>query len=176
MNILYPEGAHTQANEKIPDFVAYNQPTTDSLSHSGLAKAIRAEVATLFGDYGAGAVERSLMVKYLSHATSTVILRCSRAHYRLVWAALTFMNRVPVKNGKPCTFRVVRVSGTIRKVEEEAIRRARQMILIAKEHMAGKDSNALGALFGNPRDQMREVTMVDVHDSDSEGNEDMEND
>ena len=65
VNILYPEGAHAQANETIPDFVAYNQPTTDSLSHSGLAKAIRAEVATLFGDYGAGAVERSLMGLFL---------------------------------------------------------------------------------------------------------------
>ncbi len=64
-------------------------------------------------------------VKYLSNATSTVILRVAREHFRLVWAALTFMDRVPVKNGKPCIFRVVRVSGTIRKVEEEAIRRAR---------------------------------------------------
>ena len=65
VNILYPEDAHEQGKAKprakVPDFVAFNQPTTDALSSSGLSKAIRAEVATLFGDYGAGAVERSLM-------------------------------------------------------------------------------------------------------------------
>lgn len=43
------------------------------------------------------------------------------------------MDRVPAKDGRPCIFRVVRVSGTIRKAEEEAIRQAKQLILAAKE-------------------------------------------
>ena len=34
---------------------------------------------------------------------------------------------------RPCVFRVVRVSGTIRKVEEEAVKRARAFILRAKK-------------------------------------------
>jgi len=94
-----------------------------------------------------------LTVKYLSPATSTFILRVSRAHYRLVWAALSFMNQVPVKNGRPCIFRVVRVSGTMRKIEEEAVRRAKLLILAAKDEMASKNgsssssADALGALL-----------------------------
>lgn len=43
------------------------------------------------------------------------------------------MDHIPVKDGRPCTFRVVRVSGTIRKAEEEAIRQARSLIVSAKE-------------------------------------------
>ena len=78
----------------------------------------------------------------------------SRAHYRLVWAALAFMNRVPVRDGRPCVFRVVRVSGTIRKVEEEAVRRAKLLVTAARDEMTGgkkgsSSSDALGALLRN---------------------------
>lgn len=104
-------------------------------------------------------------VKYLSNATSTCIIQCSREHYRLVWAALTIMDRVPTKDGpgKPCIFRVVRVSGTIKQVEHEAVRRARLLILAAKDEMAGKGSDALNALFGT-RVSPDDVTMIDVDD------------
>lgn len=51
----------------------------------------------------------------------------------MLWAALTLMDHVPVKDGRSCIFRVVRVSGTIRKAEEEAIRRARALVLAAKD-------------------------------------------
>lgn len=57
------------------------------------------------------------------------------------------MTRVPVKDGLPCLFRVVHVSGTIRKVEEEAVRRARLMVLAAEEHLAGRESTVLKDLF-----------------------------
>lgn len=51
----------------------------------------------------------------------------------MLWAALALMDRVPVKDGRPCIFRVVRVSGTMRKAEEEAIRQARRLILAARQ-------------------------------------------
>lgn len=44
----------------------------------------------------------------------------------------------------PCVFQVVRVSGTIRKSEEEAIRRARDAIMRAKR----KDEEDGGAMMG----------------------------
>lgn len=97
-------------------------------------------------------------MKYLSNATSTFILRVSRDHFRLVWAALTFMDHVPVKNGKPCVFSVVRVSGTIRQVEQEAIRRARALILAAEEETAGRSSAALDALFSVSTDPIADAT------------------
>ena len=57
------------------------------------------------------------------------------------------MNSVPVKNGKRCVFRVVRVSGTIRKAEEEAIRNSREMILRAKRERGEQGAAALESLL-----------------------------
>jgi len=55
VNILYPTELGNRDN--IPDVVALNQPTTEDLTAVLLLRAIRAEVAALFGDYGAGALE-----------------------------------------------------------------------------------------------------------------------
>jgi ribonuclease P/MRP protein subunit POP5 len=48
-----------------------------------------------------------------------------------VWAALSFVTRLPRPVDQACVIQVVRVSGTIRKAEEEAIRRAKAAILRA---------------------------------------------
>lgn len=60
VNIVYPEAAKDQSKSNLPDLLVYNQPTTNNCNGRTLHHAIKAEVATLFGDYGAGAVERSL--------------------------------------------------------------------------------------------------------------------
>lgn len=59
VSILYPELDNRHRNPKIPDVVHFNQPTTDKVTAHDLWKGIRAEVAHLFGDYGAGAVAGS---------------------------------------------------------------------------------------------------------------------
>lgn len=117
-----------------------------------------------------------LLVKYLSTATSTFILRVSRAYFRLVWAALTFMDCVPVRNGKPCTFRVVHVSGTIRKVEEEAIRRARNLCFAVRDENSGKVEDPLGNLFSNTTTKRptRDMTMRDMPEDEDETYSDAE--
>jgi hypothetical protein len=61
-------------------------------------------------------------VKYFSHVTSTGIVRVARENYRMVWAALTYLREI---QGRPVVVRVVRVSGTIKKAEMEAVRRAK---------------------------------------------------
>jgi ribonuclease P/MRP protein subunit POP5 len=86
------------------------------------------------------------IVMYLSTATSTAIIRVSRDHYRLVWAALAFATRLPKPVDIPCVIQVVRVSGTIRKAEEEAIRRAKDSLVRAKEAL-GKDGSVGIDLF-----------------------------
>ncbi|KAI0100912.1 ribonuclease P/MRP protein subunit [Nemania sp. FL0031] len=55
VNILYPGELGTRPN--LPDVVVLNQPTSDELTPAALLRAIRAEVAALFGDYGSGALE-----------------------------------------------------------------------------------------------------------------------
>jgi ribonuclease P/MRP protein subunit POP5 len=86
---------------------------------------------------------------YLSPATSTAIIRVARDHYRLVWATLTFITRLPKPLDTPCTIQVVRNSGTIRKAEEEAIRRAKDSIVRAKRTLEGDRSLGVD-LFKNP--------------------------
>ncbi|PHH68995.1 hypothetical protein CDD82_135 [Ophiocordyceps australis] len=138
VNIIYP----ASPSAGVPDFVAQHQPTVANLTPHMLLKTIKAQAAILFGDYGAGAFEGRLSVKYLSLATSTFILRCSRAHHQMLWAVLTLMDSVPAQNGQPCIFRVVRVSGTMRKLEEEAIRQSRALVLAAKEAAATLDASS----------------------------------
>ncbi|KAI1815786.1 hypothetical protein GGS20DRAFT_584081 [Poronia punctata] len=55
VNILYPTELGNR--DDVPDVVVLNQPTTEDLTPVLLLRAIRAEVAMLFGDYGSGALE-----------------------------------------------------------------------------------------------------------------------
>ncbi|KAK6085594.1 Rpp14/Pop5 family protein [Seiridium cupressi] len=174
VNILYPTDLSTEPSPKIPDLVVLNQPTTDYLQRNALLNEIRAQVASLFGDYGSGAIT-SLQLKYLSPATSTFILKVNRAYYRLVWTALTMMDHVPVRNGKLCTFRVVHVSGTMRKLEEEAIRRARNMMLAIKDQAAARGNSALAAIMNEgKRTRQAAPTESSIDVEDDSGNEDEE--
>ncbi|XDG09274.1 hypothetical protein ABKA04_008889 [Annulohypoxylon sp. FPYF3050] len=169
VKILYPNELGSRPD--LPDVVVINQPTTDQLNQAALLRGIRAEVANLFGDYGSGAMEGgSLGLKYFSHATSTFILRISRSSYRLVWAALTFMTSIPIKNGKPCVFRVIHVSGTMRKVEEEAVRRARALIFAAQNDHKEKTDDPLSNIFGNsePQSDVAMADLINVEDDDSD--------
>jgi ribonuclease P/MRP protein subunit POP5 len=50
----------------------------------------------------------------------------------MVWAALTYITHLPKPVDMPVVIRVIRVSGTIRKAEEEVIRRSHHIIKRAK--------------------------------------------
>lgn len=129
-----------------PSTLQHHLPTPDSVTHSTLVRLIRAQLALLFGDYGAGVAAAGLAIKYWSNATSTLILRCSRASVRIVWAAVTFVRSLAIADDsagknrgglgrgavawgkdkeREVVLQVVKVSGTVKKCEEEAIRRAR---------------------------------------------------
>ncbi|KAK3064255.1 hypothetical protein LTS18_008830 [Coniosporium uncinatum] len=107
-------------------------PSPASLTPQLLLRHIRSHLSLLFGDYGAGVVGGSLALKYFSAATSTAMLRVARQHYRMVWAAVSWIARLPkgVLAGEgECVVRVVRVSGSIRSCGEECVRRAKEEIL-----------------------------------------------
>jgi len=73
------------------------------------------------------------------------------------------MDRVPCKDGQRCVFRVVRVSGTIRKAEEEAIRNAQRIYLRARE--AADAASMPGLVPQPPQIRQRDVLLrVDEED------------
>ena len=67
----------------------------------------------------------------------------------MVWAALSFATRIPKPVDKTCVIQVVRVSGTIKKSEEEAIRRARMTIVRAQRAKAATGSLPSGNLVAH---------------------------
>ncbi|KAF2829253.1 hypothetical protein CC86DRAFT_187269 [Ophiobolus disseminans] len=131
VNILYPEPPETRKTQ-LPDLVQVYSPTPDAF-HAGLfVRLIREQVEELFGDYGMGMISSGLKINYWSPSTSTAIIRCPRDHYEMVWAALTYVTHLPKPVEQPVVMRIVRVSGTIKKAEEEVIRRSQQIIKRAK--------------------------------------------
>ncbi|SMQ53763.1 unnamed protein product [Zymoseptoria tritici ST99CH_3D7] len=179
VNILYTEPAKparlakTAAEAQLPWTVQFRRPGQDKLDGKLLARIVRDGVAELFGDYGAGMVAGSLQVKYMSSATNTAIIRVSRAHYRLVWAALTFTTKLPNPVNESCVIQVVRVSGTIKKAEEEAIRRARLSIVRARRAAEGKT----GIADSLSEDEFDELGMAGgIEDRDGNDEEDDDED
>ncbi|KAK3113780.1 RNA-binding protein pop5 [Teratosphaeriaceae sp. CCFEE 6253] len=165
VNMLNPDVKSSQwrakPGEDVPYTMQFNQPTSDRMNAGTLMRMMRDGVSELFGDYGSGKVAGSLQVKYFSAATSTAIIRVSRDHYRLVWAALSFITHLPKPMNQPYVIQVVRVSGTIRKAEEEAIRRAR--LGIRRAESAAKRS---GAAITKPATLSGASEEADDHDLD----------
>ncbi|BFZ63479.1 RNA-binding protein pop5 [Saitoella coloradoensis] len=122
-NIIYPDSPSPSSSSSA---LTFSHPTDAKLTPQALAHLLREQIQANFGDWGSGVVAATLNVKYFSHATSTGILRVTRQHFRLAWAALTFVTEIL---GRGCVIKVVRVSGTIKKAEMEVIKRGRAGIL-----------------------------------------------
>jgi len=66
VNILYPEAGepsppwHVNAKQPLPDIVQFHQPTPDDLTQQSLVRAIREQIAFLYGDYGVGITANGL--------------------------------------------------------------------------------------------------------------------
>lgn len=163
--ILFPSMA--VPSTAIPATLQFHSPTPSYVNIPILLAQIRLNISTLFGDYGLGVTSSSLKMIYFSQATSTFIIRCPRAHFRLVWAALTFMERLPGArrgdDGWPCVVRVVRVSGTVKKAEEDVVRRARREIVRAKMTVDERGDVLLDNLLGpGPKVDHRQEESIDI--------------
>jgi len=159
VNILYSAQSR-KVDRSLPPRLSFHGPSPGYLSAPLLLSHLRNLIVLLFGDYGLGLAGTALKILYFSPATSTVILRCPRPHFRMVWAALTFMTEMPAARkggpGTPCVVQVVRVSGTIRKSEEELLRRARRFVVGAK--MADEEGEEL-ELIRVSRDTKSAITL-----------------
>lgn len=179
-SILFPSSSPVSGST--PAILQFHNPTPPHVTIPLLLSQLRSNISALFGDYGLGVTSSSLKMIYFSPATSTFIIRCPRAHFRLVWAALTCVQRLPAarrgQDGPSCVIRVVRVSGTIKKAEEHVVRGARREIVRAKMAMEGTGSdlldNLLGSMANTDHRQERTGDIEGIEDSNMD--EEMEDD
>jgi ribonuclease P/MRP protein subunit POP5 len=192
VNFLYPEPP-TKSKTQLPDLVQIHSPTPDAFHAGILVRMIRDEVAELYGDYGMGMVSAALKgksssttqynittrlliptVNYWSPSTSTAIIRCPRDHYEMVWAALTYVTHLPKPLLLPVVIRVIRVTATIRKAEEEVIRRSQLIIQRAKNWEGKGDLPMLQSVEKAAERERREdqvLARVDAGSEDEDMNE-----
>ena len=124
-NIIYP-------NET--SVIPFSTPS-NNVTPKILTDILRQQISYNFGDQGSGLVSSSLQIKYFSAATSTGIVRIARDHFRIVWAALTFIKEI---DGRECIVTVQRVSGTVKKAEQEILRRDKRALERVKSGKIGK--------------------------------------
>jgi ribonuclease P/MRP protein subunit POP5 len=117
-----------------------------------------------------------IAVNYYSPATSTAIIRCPHAHYQMVWAALTYMTKLPRPIDTPVVVKVVRVSGTIKKAEMEVIKRAKDIILRAKIEQRGGAGARMGMVghIVKTVEKRKEEVLVQVDEGGDEDEDDSE--
>ncbi|KAG8527535.1 uncharacterized protein KY384_007687 [Bacidia gigantensis] len=137
VHFLYPSLPKDYADPRpsVPNVLQYHRPTPSAVDSGQLIRLMKSSVEYMYGDYGLGLIASSLKIVYFSQATSTAIIRVARAHCRILWAALTWITTLgrPGKGQEePCVMRVIRCSGTIRKAEEEVVRRAKEEIRRAR--------------------------------------------
>lgn len=186
VQILHPTPTASTSNKPTPlSPLSIHGPVSDKVTAGLLTRLLRENISLLFGDHGAGVLGSSLQIKYFSNATSTFIVRCARAVVRLLWAAITFVRSLPVaeqergmKGGreKEVVMRVVRVSGTIKKCEMEAIRRARALMGRARGLEMVRESgivmDARGVSLGGGGEDVEEEREVVMADEDDDGEDD----
>ncbi len=111
-DIITPPDSYTKSSQS-PYTIQVHKPISE-LSHKSILKAVRSSLAINLGAHGAGLCS-NISVKYISPLTSTVIIRVSSDHFRMLWFALSMITEL---EGRGVIIRVKKVSGTIRKCEE----------------------------------------------------------
>lgn len=106
--------------------LSHHRPCPKEISNKTLLQEIRHSLQLNFGDYGLGKVGSLLQLKYFSNNTGTGILRCHREDVDTLVTALTLINRIgEVSN---VIINPVKVSGTIKKIEQHSMRRSSKLI------------------------------------------------
>lgn len=115
-----------------------------------LLSAVRASLATNFGDLAVGQSMASLAVKLWSPALNLCILRCSRDYFRTAWAATCLITELisSPQLGR-VRFSVIHVGGTIRSCQKSAAQHARTIIFEkrAVHKDAGKTESAASSMM-----------------------------
>lgn len=133
--ILYPAESGIEERESITKtniLLRLHRVSPPDVSTKALLQEIRRSLQVNFGDYGAGKVTSLLQMKYFSNMTSTGIIRCHREDCDLLLAALALTSKIGDNEG--LIINPVKVSGTIKKIEEYAGRRSEKLLSVIKQN------------------------------------------
>ncbi|CCE65826.1 hypothetical protein TPHA_0N00460 [Tetrapisispora phaffii CBS 4417] len=152
--ILYPnmdESEHFEDNFSMKNILLrHNKVTPEEITNRVIIQDIRRSLQLNFGDYGSGKASSLLQLKYFSNMTSTGILRCHREDIDLILSALMLIKKLD--NRIPIIFNPVKISGTMKKIEQFAIRRSHKLMTLMQ-----KDTSVSMNIF-------KDVTVDDNND------------
>jgi RNase P/RNase MRP subunit POP5 len=75
------------------------------------------QIKFFFGDSGVGKIRRNFQVKYNNNFTNLVIMRIGKEYLDILWTVLNLITNI---EGHNLRFKIINVSGTIKKVEVHA--------------------------------------------------------
>lgn len=133
--ILSPHISHVDEDEREHEtspftrhniLLSHHRPCPKEISIKTLIQEIRHSLQLNFGDYGSGKIGSLLQLKYFSNNTGTGIIRCHREDVDTLVASMTLINKVgDIEN---IIINPVKVSGTIKKIEQYSIRRSSKLL------------------------------------------------
>ncbi|MEE6523553.1 hypothetical protein FKM82_022526, partial [Ascaphus truei] len=101
-----------------------------NISQGLILHNVKEAVARTHGDFGAAACAISLSVKYLNAYTGTVLLRCRKDFYQLLWSSLPFITSLDNRGQRcPCFINTLHVGGTIRTCQKFLIQYNKKQLL-----------------------------------------------
>ncbi|KAJ3202546.1 hypothetical protein HDU67_000434 [Dinochytrium kinnereticum] len=115
----------------------------ESLHGGSLASVIKDSLELNFGDFGMGYTAQNFTVKYFSPYTGIGIVRVARDHFKMMWAAMTFVSQI---KGNKCMINVIHVGGTIKQVQLQAIEHDKTQILEAVKGKNFEESQVVALL------------------------------
>ncbi|CAI1792028.1 hypothetical protein SEUBUCD646_0A00440 [Saccharomyces eubayanus] len=130
--ILYPP-ADISVEESLSKgdiLLSHHRASPAEVSIKAIIQEIRRSLSLNLGDYGSAKCSSLLQLKYFSNRTSTGIIRCHREDCDLVIMALMLMSKIGDVGG--LIVNPVKVSGTIKKIEQFAIRRNSKILNLIK--------------------------------------------
>ena len=84
------------------------------LDANQLYNHISKQVKIYFGDVGLGKIKRNFQVKYNNNYTNLIIMRINRDYLDILLTVLSLISNI---DNNILRFRIIKVSGTIKKVE-----------------------------------------------------------
>lgn len=157
--VLYPAAEINSHN--CDDLILINHKSSPvEISIKEIIHEIRRSLQQNFGDYGYGKVNSLLQIKYFSNNTSTGIIRCHREDADLLILSLFYINKIGNINN--ITINPIKISGTIKKIEQYSIRRSNKLLsLIKKYDKLNKSDN----VFNFFKDDFNNIE-IDENDND----------